>query len=291
MNYDIKGGFLVPNMNLVLTDEQLITKKYTIPCKEIKSIKNTVGQNGALTVEHNGKFSVIPYAKSDVPKVEEFVQYINDLIVRQKADMRAIEAGTTSDAQLLNVAEKMYQYCLEYGFGYGYNAEWGVRHFQVLERALQPKENVLMPFIGLHNYVSPSKHDGYYAYAITDRRLLMAHGKMLGEYVQGINLKNINDISMTKGIVVGTLIIDSLKEKFSVSVPVKCTQRIFDEMHEALDKAEKNNEVQPDSKITAKISSDSESPMEQIKKWKELLDLEIITAEEFAKKKKELLGL
>lgn len=39
------------------------------------------------------------------------------------------------------------------------NKKWGVKHFILIEQALQSDENVLMCFIGLPNYVSTTKHD------------------------------------------------------------------------------------------------------------------------------------
>lgn len=52
-----------------------------------------------------------------------------------------------------------------------------------------------MSFIGLHNYKSASKHDNNFAYAITNKRLILSQQQALGEVVQSINLDNINDVT------------------------------------------------------------------------------------------------
>lgn len=78
MQYEIRGGFLVPDLKLFLSEEKLVTKKYEIPCEEITEIDTTVGQNGVLNVLHKGKYHVIPYSRKDDDKVQEFVDYIKN---------------------------------------------------------------------------------------------------------------------------------------------------------------------------------------------------------------------
>lgn len=50
----------------------------------------------------------------------------------------------------------------------------GVKHFKLIEESLLPHEEVKMPFIGLHNYIASTKHDGNFAYAVTNKRIIMA---------------------------------------------------------------------------------------------------------------------
>ena len=74
----------------------------------------------------------------------------------------------------MRTAEEMYQYCIDHNFGEGMNKKWGIKHFSLIERALKDDESPIMCFIGLHNYVSPTKHDNNFAYAITNKRILIA---------------------------------------------------------------------------------------------------------------------
>ena len=135
-----------------------------------------------------------------------------------------------------------------------------------------------------------SKHDGNYAYAMTDKRIIMAQHKLLGANIQSVNIDNINDITMSKaglmGIGLGVVCIDTFKEKFNVGVNVTYAGNIYDRVHEVWDIIrEKNTNNQQTRTVEAK------SPVEQLKEFKELLDMGIITQEEFDAKKKELLGL
>ena len=66
----------------------------------------------------------------------------------------------------LNNAKQMYQYCIANNFGKGMNQNWGIKHFTLIQNSLQSDEEVLMCFIGLHNYISMTKHDNNFAYAL-----------------------------------------------------------------------------------------------------------------------------
>ena len=79
----------------------------------------------------------------------------------------------------MRTAEEMYEYCVENGYGSGFNRNNSIKHFKVIESALQPDEDILSVFIGLHNYQSMSKHDNNFAYALTNKRIIMGQKKSL----------------------------------------------------------------------------------------------------------------
>jgi hypothetical protein len=185
---------------------------------------------------------------------------------------------------LMSTAEGMYQYCLDNKFGSGFNDKWGVKHFSVLENKLMKDERVLMTFIGLHNYISTTKHDNNYAYAITNKRILFAQKTITGEKSKTVNFDNINDISFEKGLVFGVLTIDTLNEKFNVGLDKYSAEAINNNIHQVLDEV-KNSSRQP------QVFTNAVSVVDELKKFKELLDMNVITEEEFNTKKKQLLGI
>lgn len=194
----------------------------------------------------------------------------------------------------LRTAEEMYDYCKNNNLGIGNSKGWAIKHFQLLIDNLKPDETIHCVFIGLHNYKSFSKHDNNYAYAMTDKRIIMAQHKMFGANVQSVNIENINDITLSKtgigGLGIGTVCIDTFKETFNVGVNVSFASNIYDKAHEVWDeiraKKDAANNVAP-----AAAAAPAKSPVEQIKEYKELLDMGIISQEEFDAKKKQLLGL
>lgn len=183
-------------------------------------------------------------------------------------------------------AENMYQYCKDNNFGSGFNEKWGVKHFKVLQDNLMRGEKVLMTFIGLHNYQSTTKHDGNYAYAITNKRILFGQKSLTGEKFKAVNHEKINDITFEKGIMFGVITIDTPQEKFNIALDKASASSINNTIHEVLDNLKSTSTQENMPQPTA-----STSTADEILKFKELLDSGIITQEEFEAKKKQLLGL
>lgn len=192
------------------------------------------------------------------------------------------EVKNTAQQKLI-AAQQMYQYCIDNNFGEGMNQKWGVKHFMLIEQSLQSDEEVLMCFIGLHNYVSTTKHDNNFAYAITNKRIIMAQQKVMGQVVQSVLLDNLNDVTLNTGAIFGVLTVDTIKEKFNVCVNSRCAKSINDKIHEILLSQQKSK--------TAPMQMQAISSADELLKYKNLLDMGVLTQEEFDKKKKELLAL
>jgi hypothetical protein len=205
--------------------------------------------------------------------IRKFCQliYIGDIIWKKLRGDRTMLA--------LKTADEMYKYCIKNKLGTGNTKGWAIKHFQLLIDNLKSDENVYCVFIGLHNYRSLSKHDNNYAYAVTNKRIIMAQHKLLGANVQSVNIQNINDITLSKigiaGIGIGTICIDTYKEIFNVGVNVSFASNVYNCVHDALDEISKK----VNSSVVVK------SPIEQVKELNELLDMGIITQNEFDTKR------
>jgi hypothetical protein len=190
----------------------------------------------------------------------------------------------------LQTAEEMYKYCTDNKLGTGTTKGWSIKHFQLLIDNLKDGEQIYCVFIGLHNYKGGTKHDGNYAYALTNKRIIMAQHKLLGANIQSVSIENINDITLSKsgiaGIGIGTVCIDTFKETFNVGTNVSFASNIYNCVHDALE--EIKGSTFGGAGTTA---ASAKSPVEQVKELKELLDMGIISQEEFDMKKKQLLGL
>lgn len=136
----------------------------------------------------------------------------------------------------LRTAEEMYRYCKDNNLGTGASKGWAIRHFQLLIDNLKSEEEIYCVFIGLHNYKSVNKHDKNYAYALTNKRIIMAQHKLFGAYVQSVNIENINDITLSKSGIgvfgIGTVCIDTFKEIFNVGVNISYASNIYECIHE-----------------------------------------------------------
>jgi hypothetical protein len=183
----------------------------------------------------------------------------------------------------MRTAKEMVKFIDEKGLGKGMNKKWRLKHFTLAADQLTDGEEAKAVFIGLHNYVSTTKHDSYYAYVITDHRFIMAQKKMIGENVKIVNRKNLNDVTKSTGMMWGKLTFDTFKEKFNVAVDKDTINNVYSMINAVLFENPENNTIS-NQEVRAK------SPVEELKEYKELLDMDIITQEDFDKKKAELLG-
>lgn len=185
----------------------------------------------------------------------------------------------------MRTAAEMYDYCQRNNFGKGVSKKWALKHFGLLEKNLDGNENILMCFCGLHNYISATKHDSTFAYAITDRRIIMGQKKMIGEHFQSVSLNNLNDITFSSGVLMGIITIDTFKEKFNVAVDKVSGRNINDAIHSVLITKSSNNQANSNNDNNER----SLSIAEEIKKFKDLLDIGAISQEEYDQQKEKLL--
>lgn len=134
----------------------------------------------------------------------------------------------------MKTTQNFVEYCISNQTGTGFNRKWLNKHFSVIQKNLMNDEKGLVAFIGLKDYISPTKHQSNFAYLITDKRIIMAQKKLIGETIVSVSLKNINDISMSIGMIFGQITFDSIKETFSVGISKEHAQNVFNLVHEVI---------------------------------------------------------
>jgi len=181
----------------------------------------------------------------------------------------------------MKTAEEMLNYSMENGFGEGITKGTALRHFKLIEENLQSDETVLMTFIGLLNYEGMTKHEHHHAYALTNKRFIIARKKLIGQSVRTVLLNMLNDVNLRTHMVYGVIEFDTMKETFNVAVAKKHATNIQENIQQhliSLNNSSGDNIKQSD-------------PLEDLERFKELADKGVITAEEFEAKKKQILGL
>lgn len=173
----------------------------------------------------------------------------------------------------MKTAEEMMKFIEENELGTGSSKKWNLRHLEVIENNLNDGEEVLLCFIGLHNYESATKHNNNFAYAITDSRFIMGQKKMIGENVQTVLRENLNDVTKSTGMIFGVITFDTFKEKFRVGVDSLTIDRIYESINNTLFKAQEKEDAD----------------LSKLVQLKELHDMGILSEEEFNIKKQEIL--
>jgi len=182
----------------------------------------------------------------------------------------------------MRTAREMDAYAREHGHYMGSPA---LKHFEVIEEHLLADENVLVALVAAGVYNGREIiMGGSTAVAFTNKRLIYGRkGIIMGSPVKIVNLESINDIyKNTFGLLSGKIYIDTLKENIGISLALDELDKIFIDILQVLEnyRATKNNNA------TLAVSA-----ADELKKFKELLDMGVITQEEFDAKKKQLLGL
>lgn len=187
----------------------------------------------------------------------------------------------------MKTAQEMYDFCKKNKYWTGLSKGYAIKMLSVIEKNLQQDEDVKLVFFGNHNYDhskigSLNNSDGGFAYALTDHRLLFGRKKILfGDIFKAIALSNLNDISINTDSVWGSIVFDTLKEKFSIKLAKGYANKVFQEIHSLTFKP---NNTTTSSPTPVNVSS-------ELRDLKALLDDGIITQEEFDNKKAKLLNL
>lgn len=184
----------------------------------------------------------------------------------------------------MKTADEMLEFMKLHKLGFGGISANEKRHFKVLEKQLKPNEDIDVCFMGLHNYKSGSNHNGYWAYGITKDKIIMTQKRVIGEHVLVVSLRNINDVFMKTGITSGILTIDTRDEVFNISTDKNSIRNIHEMVTNKLFEYTENLH-----KNVVDGANPTNSAVDELIKWKSLLDQGIITEEEFERKKFEIL--
>lgn len=184
----------------------------------------------------------------------------------------------------MKTADEMLEFMKLHKLGSGVISANEKRHFKVLAKQLKPNEDIDVCFMGLHNYKSMSNHNGYWAYGMTKDKIIMAQNRVIGEHVLVVSLRNINDVFMKTGIVWGTLTIDTRDEIFNIAIDKNSIRNIHEMVTSKLFEYTENLH-----KNVVGGANPTNSAVDELIKWKNLMDQGIITEEEFERKKFEIL--
>lgn len=286
-SFTVRGRAMAMTPTVTVNDNELIVRGKSYPLSKLTSAvicaTPTMLTNGLIIATVDGKQVTIGFANKD----SEGMYRVHELLSAAAAANAPKDIADPSDCG--TSAEALYDFCAKHGCGQGFSREWGIRHFRLISNTLQSDERLILPFIGLNGYKSMTKHDGNYAYAITDKRIIMSQQKAIGQHSKIVSLQNINDVSIEKNALMGVIVIDARGETLRIGLNSAIVQNVYEKLLEGLKSARASVMTQAQPVIVQQTAE--KSPVEQVKELKELLDMGIITQDEFDRKKNELLGL
>jgi len=159
--------------------------------------------------------------------------------------------------------------------------------FSEIEKMLRPDEDVLCAFTGSSALRKNSSMLWFVGVALTNQRLLIGgqiKGLLKVSYTaQSFNIENINAISQSWSAIGGDLIIDTLGDDIRIG---ESARDVVNSIIVDFDTVLQSVKTPKSGAVIQQASA-----ADELKKFKELLDMGVITQEEFDAKKKQLLGL
>lgn len=139
----------------------------------------------------------------------------------------------------MRTAQEMYDYTLENKYGTGTMKSATKKHFEIIEEQLHDDEVVLMSFAGLHEQEG-SNLNGSFAYAITNKRLILGQKGVLGRSkTKSILIEQLNDITVQNGIVWRNIEIDTIKDHFTIKNNTSTSKDLGNKVQETIFKLKK----------------------------------------------------
>lgn len=135
----------------------------------------------------------------------------------------------------LRTAAELYQYSCDHGYGAGFGLKWGLKNFGLLEKHLEPQEKVLVTFVGLHRFRSMSSHQRNFAYAVTDRHILMGQVRTFGRIrFESYPLSSIQNISFDYDSSIGVMKIALRNDAVTIGMSQETAQNLCQGMTQLL---------------------------------------------------------
>lgn len=112
----------------------------------------------------------------------------------------------------------IYERVKEFKRKYPMTIAWRIKkHSKVIEKFLNPGENVIFVFVGQKNY-NPFNIINTSVVALTNKRIIIAQKRLLfGFFYTTITPDLFNDLKVKEGIIWGKIFIDTVKEEVVIS--------------------------------------------------------------------------
>lgn len=209
-------------------------------------------------------------------KISTNCEFVDESILRDKFTDKKF------DANFFDTSEKIVKYINAHNLGYPLMRKMATLHFDLVLEQLQEDEKILLPFFAQW-VLEKDTAGGTFAFAVTNKRLIAAKAKVLSNHVSSFDLDTIINISISSKVISGIISIETYKKILHLETASSSAVNIGNGIKEIW--------INYKNKESCKEEVEEAPNINEIKKYKELLDLDIITQEEFNKKKKELLGL
>ena len=181
----------------------------------------------------------------------------------------------------MRTAAEMYEYCTKNYLNISLATAKNQKQFRVIEENLAENEDVMVAFIGLHNFASFLSHNDEHGYAVTDKNLLISKSRVFGNFFMSVPIKDLVKIDTAEGKVFDVINFYTNKaSRISVGVEKKMIDNIMKKLREVL----------PSFMFEDGAPSDASSIADELRELKDLLDDGILSPDEFEEQKRKILN-
>lgn len=288
MKLTVDGPGFSPDTTL--TDDELVIGKDHYPLSKVVDVKaftrpsSFVAPVYRVTFE-DGTAANLTYDARQADRGSEIVSRLERAAAANTgATLSPAESGHTDAEHLLDL-------CLTRRMDAGANRSVLLGHFGVIADALDPGEEAHYAFIALLNYRGGRKSDGTYALAVTDRRLVTSQRNVFGLSVTDLPLDERTQASLAYDSRYGIITVERDGKSLVLAVRKDHAEEALEAIRATISGGLALREAEVASEGPVAPRPTASDPYEEVKKAKDLLDLGILTQEEFEEKKRQLLGL
>ena len=192
-------------------------------------------------------------------------------------------------SDIMKNSQEMTSFCIDNSYtSYKLTSDNNISpHFKIIEKNLSENEDVIFAFVsnGIKNRKGNYALGGTMAVALTAKKIICAQRRPIaGDFIKKVPYDKVFDVSSKVNWHAGEIVIDSITEYMCFNVEKARVEEIQQEIHRIVE----------DYRIVKKATNEHTSDFsiaDELLKFKELLDMGIITQEEFEAKKKQLLAL
>lgn len=289
-----------------LTDTELVVGREHYPTSEVTAVRAFTKPSRLLAAVYQvtvgDRVVNVSFAQKDLEAGNAIIEELDRIALRNRGgrtDEEVRERRLEADA-----CEALARRCAADGLDDGMDPQLLRRHLTVVADGLEPDERPYATFVAQANYRDARHNDGRFAFVATQRALHSSQRRLFGLRPVTLPWETVTDIALEEGTERSVLTVQAPRDAMRLGLGPDEALAVVEALHAArrgtsLSPAPKGSVAEPKgagpnpgaagSGIAA--TSPLADPYEEVKKAKELLDLGILTQEEFDRKKRQLLGL
>lgn len=289
-----------------LTDTELIVGRDHYPTSKVTAVRAFIKPSRLLAAVYqvtvDDKVVNVSFAQKDLEAGNAIIEELDRIALRNRGGRTGEEVRERRREK--DVCEALAGRCVADGLDDGMDPQLLRRHLAVVVNGLKPNEHPYVTFVAQANYRDGRRNDGQFAFVATQRALHSSQRRLFGLRPVTLPWETVTDIALEEGTERSVLTINAPRDAMRLGLgPDEAVAAVA-----ALRAAWRGTPLSPATRGAVLYTESAETspkaagsdvaspsplgdPYEEVKKAKELLDLGILTQEEFDRKKRQLLGL